>query len=130
MYISGFAYSGFEWYVSERGQTCDSLCSNIGGENLEEDANDVILDDDCTIVEHFMPAGRTSPDIRSTYYQFGYWYSFDDIEYYCVNTAGTFPGAGTRSGESSNDPDRYIVCPCFSALSKYFKHFQTNEKYF
>jgi hypothetical protein len=113
---------GFCWYLSVGGESCDSACTAVGGQNLANMALGLWADncsspDDDDLSTSFYQAGNpgawnanvgTTP-IRTL----GYGYEGGARFGKCESGSG---GYGTFPGESNVSPIRHLVCPCFEVF--------------
>ena len=112
----GYQYSGFNWFLSDAGATCDTTCAGKGLQNQASAASSTIPSSDCNMINHFRTSlGLTNivSQAATGYYTFGYYYT-SSTYFYCSNYGShTF---GTRIGETNGatnyDRTRRIVCAC------------------
>ncbi len=114
---------GYAWYLSEDGYTCDAVCSDLGGANLNQDAS-TAWTDNCSsssqnpddVATYFYlngNAGGWSGGPSSTsYHSMGYGYR--NSQYYQKCAGGYVNGNGSFPGDHSDSPTRSVVCACYT----------------
>ena len=80
--------------------------------NLAEIASDVVEENDCTLMYHFLDQGTTELIERggTSYFEFAYFYTYS-YYYFCTHY-GDADNAGVRPGTNNDDKFRRVVCPC------------------
>jgi len=122
---------GFEWYLSQPGLTCDSLCSEptINGQNFNINASnswtdycfsgtgretDVGQDVASWMLINGNPGDWTElwryPSGPTSYFTLGYGYPGGRYFHKC--SSGSEIGSGSLIGDVNNDPDRQNICAC------------------
>ena len=114
------AQYGLCWYLGLQGQTCDTICSVVGGGNLASSA-DALWSDHCSGAEpddvstwfynNGNAAGWASYTGGTSYHTLGYGYT--GSHYYGKCSGGTSTGHGTYPGDSNGSTTRSLVCPCY-----------------
>jgi len=120
---------GYRWYLSQPGGTCDAVCAEVGGANLNLNAS-AAWSDWCysglgrdadrgwDVASHFFengnPGGWTQlwryPSGPTDYFTLGYGYPGGKYFHKCA--AGSQTGTGALPGDINNDPQRNTVCAC------------------
>ena len=114
------AQYGLCWYLSLQGETCDTICSVVGGSNLASSA-DGLWSDHCSAAEpgdvstwfydNGNAAGWSSATGSTSYHSLGYGYT--GSHYYGKCSSGTATSHGTYPGDNNGSSTRSLVCPCF-----------------
>ena len=60
IFTENFHYEGFNWYLGDKGKSCDKTCKDVDMMNVAGTASKVIKVDDCTIMKYFLKYGKTT----------------------------------------------------------------------
>ena len=71
---TGFQYKGFCFYLGGAGDNCDNVCKSHGAANEAAAAANVIVEEDCTMIDHFADTLgiQLTPASNNPYWHFGY----------------------------------------------------------
>ena len=109
---------GYCWYLGDGGETCDDICSELGGSNYATNASSSFSDScnspsSADISTWFFnngnAAGWTGAGATG-YYTLGYGY--EGSSYYGKCASGGSMNHGTFPGDPNNSGTRNLVCPC------------------
>jgi len=113
---------GFCWYLTADGESCDTACLDLGGDNLALDAKDA-FSDSCSgagpqdvsywFYNHSNPGEWAGETKETEYRTLGHGYRNGNY-YYGKCSAVADGGVGAWPGEENDSSTRSLVCACFS----------------
>jgi len=116
---------GFCWYLTADGESCDTACLDLGGDNLALDAKDA-FSDSCSgaqagdisywFYNHSNPGEWAAETKETEYRTLGHGYRNGNY-YYGKCSAGVDGGVGAWPGEENDSSTRSLVCACFESGS-------------
>ena len=117
---TGFTYQGFCFHLGGAGDNCDDVCTSHGSTNEALAASGVVVEEDCTIIDHFdatLGLGLGSPATSNPYWHFGYFYTTGTSKW-CPKYGSDNDGSGVRVGETqkSGGSTRRFICACSGTI--------------
>jgi len=125
--LGGYNYAGFCWYFTTSfGNTCDTICANVNGQNLAnsavnafQGANQPISTDVTSVIysQYSNPGNWSGPTTLHGNCKTLGWTYIVDLSFFGKDTSnslqcGTFPG-------DNGHPQVSPVCPCFNSTSTF-----------